>query len=121
MPDSNPLTDIHTIVETQNNTTMKLQFLTLDYIKQHSRICGDCENEILVLYAKGAENNLLRLCDRTYDELVAMGGGTFPEELMIAGLMLVDVLYSHRSPQEAIKLSDVAYTFEFYAKPFMKL
>lgn len=121
MPDSNPLTSICTIIETQNNATMKLQFLTLDYIKQHSRICGDCENEILVLYAKGAENNLLRLCDRTYDELVAMGGGTFPEELMIAGLLLVDVLYSHRSPQEAVKLSDVAYTFEFYAKPFMKL
>lgn len=98
-----------------------LKFLSLDYIKQHSRICGDCEDEILVLYAKGAENNLLRILDRTYDELVDMSGGTFPEELMIAGLMLVDVLYSHRAPQEAVKLSDVAYTFEFYTKPFMKL
>ena len=100
---------------------MKLKFLTLDYVKQHSRISGDCEDELLLLYAKGAENNLLRLLDRSYDELVAMGGGTFPPELMIAGLMLVDVLYSHRAPQEAVKLSDVAYTFETYAKPFMKL
>ena len=71
--------------------------------------------------AKGAENNLLRILGRTYDELVIMGEGTFPEELMVAGLMLVDVLYQHRSPQEAVKLSDVAYTFEFYTKPFMKL
>ena len=100
---------------------MKLKFLTLDYIKQHSRICGDCEDEILLLYAKGAENNLLRILGRTYDELVIMGEGTFPEELMVAGLMLVDVLYQHRSPQEAVKLSDVAYSFEFYTKPFMKL
>ena len=47
--------------------------------------------------------------------------GKFPEELMIAGLMLVDVLYSHRSPQEQVKLSDVGYTFDFYVKPFIKL
>lgn len=101
---------------------MKLKFLTLDYIKEHSRICCDCEEKILLLYAKGAENNLLRLCGRTYDELCAMGeGGKFPEELMIAGLMLVDVLYSHRSPQEQIKLSDVGYSFDYYVKPFIKL
>ena len=101
---------------------MKLRFLTLDYIKQHSRICCDCEDGILLLYAKGAENNLIRILGRSYEELCAMGeDGKFPEELMVAGLMLVDVLYQHRSPQEAVKLSDVAYTFEFYAKPFMKL
>lgn len=100
---------------------MKLLFLSLNYIKQHSRICGDCEDELLLLYAKGAENNLLRILDRTYDELVTMGGGTFPEDLMIAGLMLVDVLYNHRSPQETIKLSDVGYTFDLYVKPYMKL
>ena len=100
---------------------MKLRFLTLDYIKKHSRICGDCEDEILVLYAKGAENNLLRILDRTYDELVEMGGGEFPPELMICGLMLVDVLYNHRSPHEGIHLSDVGYTFDSYAKPFIKL
>jgi hypothetical protein len=100
---------------------MKLLLLSLNYIHLHSRICGDCEDEILLLYAKGAENNLLRILDRTYDELVSMGGGTFPEELMIAGLMLVDVLYSHRSPQEQVNLSDVGYSFDFYTKPFMKL
>ena len=120
-PDSNPKTANRAVYRKQNNKTMKLKFLTLDYIKQHSRICGDCEDEILLLYAKGAENNLLRILGRTYDELVIMGEGTFPEELMVAGLMLVDVLYQHRSPQEAVKLSDVAYTFEFYTKPFMKL
>ena len=97
------------------------RFLTLDYIKQHSRICGDCEEEILLLYAQGAEDNLLRLLDRPFDELVQMGGGQFPPGLMVAGLMLVDVLYSHRAPQEAVQLSDVGYTFDFYAKPFMKL
>lgn len=98
-----------------------LRFLTLDYIKQHSRICCDCEDALLLQYAKGAERNLLRILDRTYDELVEMGGGEFPPELIIAGLMLVDVLYSHRSPKEAVQLSDVGYTFDFYAKPFMKL
>lgn len=100
---------------------MKLKFLELDEIKEHSRICCDCEEKILEQYALGAEDNLLRLLDRTYDELVAMGGGSFPPGLKIAGLMLVDVLYSHRSPQEQVNLSDVGYTFDFYVKPFMKL
>ena len=100
------------------NTT---RFLTLSLIHEHSRICCDCEDALLLQYAKGAEDNLLRILDRTYDELVDMGGGSFPPGLVIAGLMLVDVLYSHRSPQEAVQLSDVGYTFDFYAKPFMKL
>ena len=100
---------------------MKLKFLTLQYITEHSRICCDCEEKILEVYAAGAEDNLLRIIDRPYEELVAMGGGTFPPGLLVAGLMLVDVLYSHRSPQEQVKLSDVGYTFDFYVKPFMKL
>ena len=69
------------------------------------------------LAASGLILVYLPLCDGRGEQLLF----GLPEELMIAGLMLVDVLYSHRSPQEAIKLSDVAYTFEFYAKPFMKL
>ena len=98
-----------------------LRFLTLDYIKQHSRICGDCEDEILLEYARGAERGLLRILDRSYDELVEMGGGEFPPDLMICGLMLVDVLYQHRSPRENIQLSEVGYSFDFYAKGYMKL
>ena len=98
-----------------------MKFLTLDYIKQHSRICCDCEEPILDLYGNAAESNLLRMLDRSYEELVAMGGGEFPPDLMVAALMLVDVLYSHRSPQEQVKLSDVGYTFDFYVKPFIKL
>ena len=98
-----------------------MKVLTLDYIKQHSRICCDCEDPILVVYAQAAESNLLRMLDRSYEELLAMGGGEFPPDLLVAGLMLVDVLYSHRSPQEQVKLSDVGYTFDYYTKPFMKL
>lgn len=98
-----------------------LRFLTLSFIHDHSRICCDCEDPLLLLYARAAESNLLRILDRTYDELVEMGGGEFPPDLLVAALMLVDVLYSHRSPQEQVKMSDVGYTFEYYAKQYMKL
>ena len=98
-----------------------MKFLTLKLIKNHSRIDSNYENEMLELYGDGAESNLFRLLDRTYDELVAMNGGEFPHDLVIAALMLVDILYNYRNPHANIHLSSVGYTFDFFAKPYIKL
>ena len=56
-----------------------------------------------------------------YDLTDGEGGKVVPADFRVAALMLVDVLYSHRSPQEQVKLSDVGYTFEYYTKQYMKL
>lgn len=98
-----------------------MKFLTLELIKDHSRIDSDCENKMLELYGNGAENNLFRLLDRTYDEVLAMNGGEFPDDLVIAALMLVDILYNYRNPHANIHLSSVGYTFDFFVKPYIKL
>ena len=98
-----------------------MKFLTLELIKDHSRIDSDYEKKLLELYGNGAENNLFRLLDRTYDEILAMNGGEFPDDLVIAALMLVDILYNYRNPHANIHLSSVGYTFDFFVKPYIKL
>ena len=49
-----------------------MKFLTLNYIKQHSRIDYDIEDELLELYGNAAENVLAQHLGRgkTVDELV---------------------------------------------------
>ena len=98
-----------------------MKFLTLKLIKDHSRIDSDYEKDLLELYGNGAENNLFRLLDRTYDEILAMNGGEFPDDLVVAALMLVDILYNYRNPHANIHLSSVGYTFDFFVKPYIKL
>lgn len=100
---------------------MQPKILTLELIKQHSRIDSNYEDALLTQYAIGAESNLFRLLDRTYDELVTMNGGEFPQDLVIAALMLVDILYNYRNPHANIHLSSVGYTFDFFVKPYIKL
>lgn len=101
-----------------------MKFLTIDYIKQHSRIDYDCENALLELYGNSAEQTLLNTLHRTYDEVVEEFGdeeNPFPAPLMQAALMLVETAYQYRSPISPINLSYVPYTFDFLVKPYMKL
>lgn len=97
-----------------------MKWLTLDYIKQHSRICCDCEDEILVTYGDSAEATILNIIDRTYDELI-QNYGEVPAPLYQAALMLVDVSYTYHSPISPVSLNMVPYTFDVLIKPYMKL
>ena len=77
-----------------------MKWLTLDWIKQHSRIDFDCDDGLLELYGEDAEETVLNYCNRTYDELVDMYG-FMPKPLYVAALMLVEVDYTNRSPDSA--------------------
>lgn len=101
-----------------------MKWLTLDYIKQHSRICHDCEDAILELYADAAEETVMNIIGRDYDEIVetfGTDGRPIPAALMQASLMLVDTSYQQRSPVSAQNISSVEYTFDTLVKPYMKL
>lgn len=101
-----------------------MKWLTIDYIKQHSRIDYDCEDALLELYGNSAEETLLNVLHRTYSEVVEEFGtddNPFPASLMVASLMLVEVAYQHRSPITTMNLSYVPYTFDFMVKPYMAL
>lgn len=98
-----------------------MKWLTLDYIKKHSRIDFDVDDDILELYANAAETAVLNVCNRTEDELKEMGDGSMPDPIMQATLMLVDHSYQQRSPASAQQLYTVPYTFDFLVKPYIKL
>lgn len=97
-----------------------MKWLTIDYIKVHSRIDYDIEDELLTLYGEAAEESVLNLLNRSYDDLTEKYGEV-PKPLYQAALMLVDVSYQYRSPVSVQSLSAVPYAFDLLIKPYMKL
>lgn len=97
-----------------------MEWLTLEYIKKHSRIDFDCEDELLELYGDDAEQTVLNLIRRSYNEVVDIWGEV-PKPLHVAALMLVEVDYNHRSPDSMNNIYAVPYTFDMKIKPYMKL
>lgn len=97
-----------------------MKFISLDYIKKHSRIDFDCEDDLLELYGNAAEDTLLNYVNRTYEEVIEQYG-KMPAALMQATLMLVDNSYQHRSPASPQNMYYVLYGFDTLVKPYMKL
>lgn len=98
-----------------------MKFLTIDYIKQHSRIDFDCEDGALELYASAAEDTVLALVRRTLDNVKDINGGKIPPKFYHAALMLTDQGYSQRSPASAQNMSAVPYGFDLLIKDQMRL
>ena len=105
-------------VKDKNKIDMK--WLTLDYIKQHSRIDIDCEDELLELYGEDAEDTVLNLINRSYEEVMELWGSV-PKPLYVAALMLVEVDYNHRSPDSINNMYAVKYGFDMKIKPYIRL
>lgn len=111
-----------------------MKWLTLDYIKQHSRIDFQDDDSLLELYADSAEETILNIINTTYDELLEKFGtdvtttddeGTetttkkLPSNLYHAALLLVDLSYQQRSPVSPSNLYVVPYAFDILVKPYM--
>ena len=97
-----------------------MKWLTLEFIKKHSRIDYDLEDDLLALYGEAAEDMVLNVINRDYEEVVEEWGEV-PKPLYQAALMLVDLSYQQRSPINPASLYAVPYTFDFLVKPYMKL
>lgn len=97
-----------------------MKWLTLDYIKQHSRIDYDCEDALLELYGAAAEDTVLNYLNRTYQDVLEAYGDV-PVPVRQATLLLVDSSYQHRSPVTPTNVSLVPYTFDILVKPYMRL
>lgn len=103
-----------------------MKFLTIDYIKQHSRIDFDCEDQLLELYGDSAEETLAGLLNRgkTVEQMVASlteEYGQIPARCYHAALMLTEQAYNHRGPISPTNMSYVPYSFDLLVKPLMKL
>lgn len=103
-----------------------MKFLTIDYIKQHSRIDFDCEDQLLELYGDSAELTLAQLLNRgkKVDDMIASlteEYGELPATLYRAALMLVDESYNHRSATSPTPKIVKPHGFDIIVKPLMKL
>ncbi len=92
----------------------------MEYIKAHSRIDYDCEDDLLELYADSAEETVLNMLGRTYENLIEECGEV-PAPVKQAALMLVDLSYKERSPISPQQLYAVPYTVDVLIKPYMVL
>lgn len=98
-----------------------MRWLTLEYIKKHSRIEYDCEDSILEMYANAAENMILHVLQRSYVNVIQTFDG-IPEELFHAGCLLTEMSYKERTPASPQKFSEIPYVnLDFIVKPLMSL
>ena len=102
---------------------MTLLFLTLAAIRQQARIEPDFteEDDLLALYGVAAERKVLSDTGYTFEELSARGeGGNFPEDLVLAGLMLAATWYKYRENIENLSMSHVEYTYDWLISDYVK-
>lgn len=97
-----------------------MKWLTLEMIKQNSRIDGSDEDKRLTSWGNAAERTVLNYLNRSYQEVIDTWG-EIPEDVINASLMLVDIWYHHRSPAEPVNMSVIPYTFDMLIKPYMRL
>lgn len=97
-----------------------MKWLTLDWIKQHSRIDFDCEDGLLEMYGDSAEDTVLNICNRTYDDLMEVYRH-IPAPLYHAALMLVDTSYTNRQAVSMQSPHTMPYGFDLLVKPYMRL
>jgi len=97
-----------------------MKFLTLDLIRDHSRLLKDeSEDNLLELYGKAAEDAVLNIINRSYTEVIEKYGEV-PSGLYIAALMQVEASYVHRSAVSPQNLYNVP-GFSIHVKPYIKL
>lgn len=105
-----------------------MKWLTIEYIKTHSRIDYDCEDSLLELYGEAAEQTILNIINRSYDELVEKFGSTdssgnklVPAPIIHASLMIVDNSYQFRAAATPQNIYATLYGVDALIKPYMKL
>lgn len=98
-----------------------MKYLTIDDIKQQLRLDFDCEDAKLELYGTGAEDTILHLCNRTYENLVGTYGEV-PAAIRQVTLELVTNSYDQGSgPASPTNLSAVPYNFDLLVKEYIVL
>ena len=99
-----------------------MKWLTLNEIKDQLRMERDYndENDKLEMYGDSAEEIVLELCQRSYDDFMAKYG-KIPTPVREASLLLVVASYEVGSAVSMQQMYDVGCGFGFKIKPYMKL
>ena len=102
----------------QNETGLK--WLNLDAIHQHSRIDFNCEDAELEQFGMAAEQAILDLTRRTYENFIDTYG-RIPDPIYNATLLLVQNLYANRDAADSQKKDASLYGFDLLLKNYMVL
>lgn len=97
-----------------------LRWLSVDAIKTHCRIDFDCEVAELEQFGVEAEQAILDLTRRTYENFIDTYG-RIPDPIFNASLLLVQSLYKNRDAEEQRDSKEIAFGFSFMVKNYMVL
>jgi len=98
---------------------MALRIITLAGIKANSRIDGTDEDNLITSMGEAAEQGVLNILDRSYDDII-VEYGAIPAPITQACLALTDHLYHHRGITNPTALYNIPYTIDFMVKPYIK-
>ena len=98
-----------------------MKWLTLERIKQQLRIEPDFhdEDDILELYGESAEDAILEVLNRSYEDMYEVYG-RIPAPIVHASLMLVAQSYKDRE-KDLVQQVYANPTFSLLLKPYMRL
>ena len=102
----------------QNETGLK--WLSIDAIHAHCRIDFACEDAELEQFGMAAEQAILDLTRRTFDNFIDTYG-RIPDPIYNATLLLVQSLYKNRDAEEQRDSKEIAFGFSFMVKNYMVL
>ena len=99
-----------------------MKWLTLNEIKHQLHIEEDFKDEDsrLTGFGESAEDIILQVCNRTYDDFIDKYGG-IPSNIREASLLLVTQSYEHRSSGSMQQVYPVPQGFDFLVKPYIRL
>ena len=97
-----------------------LKWLSIDAIHAHCRIDFNCEDAELEQMGITAEQAILDLTRRTYENFIDTYG-RIPDPIFNASLLLVQNLYNNRDAEEQRDSKEIAFGFQFLVKNYMCL
>ena len=103
-----------------NDKDNGLKWLSIDAIHAHSRIDFNCEDAELEQMGITAEQAILDLTRRTFENFIDTYG-RIPDPIFNASLLLVQNLYNNRDAEEQRDSKEIAFGFSFMVKNYMVL
>ena len=96
-----------------------MRIITLQQIKDNSRIESTVEDAVLEQIGDAAEEMVMNLMDRTYEDVLAEFG-EIPAPIVRACLALAEHLYNHRGIVSQQSLSAIPYTIDAMIKSYIR-
>ena len=103
-----------------NDKDTGLKWLSIDAIHAHCHIDFACEDAELMQMGIAAEQAILDLTRRTFDNFIDTYG-RIPDPIFNATLLLVQSLYKNRDAEEQRDSKEIAFGFSFMVKNYMVL